>query len=48
MTEEIYLEDLICWNCGKRDSVEIPKGKTIEDYCDETKCSKCGCNRRLR
>ena len=48
MTEETYLEDLMWWNCGKRDYVKIPKGTTIEDFCNKDMCSKCGCNRRLK
>ena len=43
-----YAEDLICWTCHNTDSVEIPKGTTIEEYNDKCECRRCGCDRRLK
>jgi len=44
----VYFERLTCWNCGKQENVEIPKGINIDDFCNKNKCSNCGCHRRLK
>jgi len=45
---ETYKAEVICWNCGHREEIEVPKGITIEDYLygEEHSCSNCKCNRR--
>jgi len=43
-----YIENILCWNCGRVNMCEIPRGTTIEDYNEKNKCNNCGCNRRLK
>lgn len=43
---DIYVEYLNCWNCGEKERVEIPKGTTIDEFCDKNMCSNCGCHRK--
>ena len=45
-----YKIPIECTNCGNPNYnqgeswfVEIPMGKSIEDYCKETSCKICGC-----
>ena len=48
LNEDKYAHVVKCWNCGKDQAVDIPKGETVEEYADRTKCEWCGCNRRLK
>jgi len=41
--EEIYVEEIRCLNCGKRENHNIPKGMGVKRYKEHTKCSNCGC-----
>ena len=34
----------ICSNCGQGQTLVVPKGKRINDYCKTKICSNCGCS----
>jgi len=43
VTEETYDANVICMNCGNRDTLKIKEGVTIREECEEINCSNCGC-----
>jgi len=40
---ETYFEKRKCENCGKENTLNIPKGTTIKDFLKNVKCFNCGC-----
>ena len=45
MEQKTYLHKRPCRNCREIIKLEIPFGKSVDDYFKENpKCPKCGCN----
>jgi rRNA maturation endonuclease Nob1 len=43
--EKKYNTHIICRNCRKEIDLEIPFGKSVNEYLQENKiCPDCGCN----
>lgn len=38
-----YEAELVCENCGRKSLMDIQKGTTITEFCNETKCPNCEC-----
>jgi hypothetical protein len=43
MEPQIYEVKLFCENCMKYQVVAILKGTTVEKYCADYICERCGC-----
>ncbi len=43
---ENYEVSITCWNCKERETVQIEKGETVNDFASKRTCKKCGCNMR--
>ena len=45
---EKYKVKIHCSNCYGNDEVEIDKGKTVDEFCNDYRCPVCGCNKMTR
>lgn len=41
---DTYKESVTCSNCGHEETIEIPKGVTVDGYLSLHECAHCGCN----
>jgi len=49
MTEDKkYKVKIHCSNCYNNEDVEIDKGKTVDEFCNDCRCPICGCNKMTR
>ena len=41
---DTYQANVMCTNCRKANTIDIPKGEEIEQFIDEAECPNCGCS----